>query len=273
MPELTETEAIVATALASAKPNTLEPGEYHALVIPEGGKLAEVDLTERFAAHPMRKTGTVNLHTGASLATYVKEHEETDATRIYADVYTRRIVGVVDGHAIGEGNPGWGQHRAVLEMRHTPEWKRWATKDGLLLGQVDFAEHVEESLDDIREPDGATLLELAKTFEAKTDIAFRSAVVLESGQRQLNYVQNIDARAGVTGDIVIPKELTLGLAPFEGSDQYKVTARLRYRITNGVLGIGYQLIRAEDVMRAAFTDTLAAVEEATGLTAFRGVPA
>lgn len=268
-----DTQSVIDVAYSAATPNVLEPGAIHAVVVPDGGHVHVEDLTERYAEHPTRKSGTVVLHDGRSLATYVKEHEVPEVTRLYADTYEKRIVGVVNGHGIGENAPGWGDHRAVLNMRPTPEWARWCSKDGKLMAQVEFAEHIEESLDDIREPDGATLLEIAKTFEAKTNIAFRSSVVLESGQRQLEYVENIDARAGNTGSLTVPKEFVLGIAPYEGSDAYRVVARLRHRITNGQLGIGYQLIRAEDVMRAAFADTVALVEAATELTAFRGVPA
>lgn len=267
----TDASVIVDTAIAAAKTEEVDVETVHHVIVPEGAKSLVFGL-ERFRPQPLRKQGAVTLHTGASLAAYVNEHKELGGTRLYADVYSRTIVGVLNGHAVASPDAGWGDHSARMQLRHTPEWEAWAALNGKLVGQVEFAEHVEDRLDDIVEPAGADLLELAKTFEAKTNISFRQATVLESGERQLEYVENIDARAGTQGKMTIPKEFVLGIAPFEGTQPYKVVARLRYRIGEGRLAIGYQLVKAEDVQRAAFDDTLTEVEAATELTAFRGLP-
>lgn len=64
----------------------------------------------------------------------------------------------------------------------------------------------------------------------------------------------------------------VGVAPFEGSAGYKIRARLRYRLAEGTLFIGYVLDRPDKVVRAAFDDVLAEVEQTTGLKSFAGTP-
>ncbi len=71
---------------------------------------------------------------------------------------------------------------------------------------------------------------------------------------------------------MIPKTFTIGVAPFEGCQLYAVDARLRYRISEGRLTLGYQLDRPEDVLRTAFDDVLKQVQDATTRTALLGLP-
>ncbi len=261
-------QAVIDTAISSVDPHELTPGFVGGVMVPAGAKYHEIDLSS-YLPEPTRKRGTVHVHDAASLIAYAAGHA-TPATRLFADVYARTLVLVLNGHA--DDAAGWGDHKAQLVLKHTPEWSAWAALDGKLVAQTDFAEHIEDRLDDIQSPPGADLLELAQTFQAKTGVEFASAIVLESGQRQLTYKETIDARAGQAGQVVIPKEFELGLRPFEGGDAYKVVARLRYRINGGHLTIGYQLTRVEDVLRSAVNDVIEQVAEATGLGVLRGVP-
>jgi uncharacterized protein YfdQ (DUF2303 family) len=177
---------------------------------------------------------------------------------------------VVNGHEAEAA--GWSDHRATLRLRHTPEWKRWIERDGKIEGQTKFAEHIEDCLADIVEPEAAVMLELAQHFQAAVKVNFRSAKQLSDGQRQLVYEETVEAKAGQRGEIVIPGSFVVGVAPFEGSVGYKLNARLRYRLSDGQLLIGYVLDRPDKVIRAAFDDVLAEVETATGLQAFAGTP-
>lgn len=142
-----------------------------------------------------------------------------------------------------------------------------------MLAQTAFAEHVEESLLDITAPPAADMLEIAQSFQATTKVAFESGHRLNSGQQQLTYVEETGAKAGRKGELTIPQTFELALAPFEGSATYKVSARLRYRIGDGQLRIGYFLDRPEEVLRSAFIDTLTAIEAGVGGKALRGTPA
>lgn len=269
----TDAQVIVDTAIASTTPEILDAQHVYSVVVPAGANLEVLDL-ERFHAQPSRKKGTVELRTGDSLAAYVQVHGKSaggQGTDLYADVDTLRIVAVLNAHT-GDA-AGWGDHRADLTLRLTPEWRKWTARSGQLLDQVAFAEHVEDGLAEIVDPPGAEMLELAQTFQANTKVAFKSARRLADGQRQLTYEETIDARAGEKGNITIPDRFEIGVAPFEGAQAYKVGARLRFRIGDGNLRIGYVLDRPELVVRAAFDDVLVALETATGIAAYHGTPA
>lgn len=263
MAERTDTDAVIETAQAAASSETLERGALVAFAtVPRVLDLEAYDLT------PYRKRGRVTLTEAAALIAYVKKHRDEDYTELFASWDTGRIVAVLNGH--GENLAGWGDHRATLVLAPTPAWMRWLGNNAVLLTQTQFAEHIEESLPEIVEPAAATMLEIAQTFQANTAVAFRSARRLQSGETQLRYEEQHDAKAGAQGDITIPTTFTLALAPWEGCDPYRITARLRYRIGSGNLALGYVLDRPDDVKRAAFADITAKVTAETGYTPLAG---
>lgn len=263
-------QAIIDVAQEAAVPKQLDPDRY-GVIVPDGGSFQLVDLVaerEKQGLTPYRKRGSATLHTAASLSEYVQRHA-TAATAIYADIEKASVVAVLNGDTADTA--GWGDFRATLVLRHPPAWKRWLSRNGVLGSQQQFAEHIETGLTEIVEPPAADLLEMAQHFQATAKVDFRSAKVLSNGQRQLTYEETIDAKAGQKGQLTIPAEFTVALQPFEGSAVYRVLARLRYRIADGSLVIGYQLDRPEEVLRAAFDDVLNEIAETTGLTPFAGV--
>lgn len=269
-----ETAVVVATALQAAKPTVLAEDTSYAFVT--GNGTVEIVHGQEPRLAPPRKLGTCRLLDATSFAVYYLKHYLPGQSEIYADPTAPTIVGVLNGNGpTGDADVedlGFGDHRVELTFRHTPAWKRWAALDSKLVPQTQFAEHLEASLPDVVEPDGAQLLELAQSFQAKTRVHFESAKDLGSGQRQLVYREEVQASAGVKGDITIPREFVIGIAPYEGAGLYRLTARLRYRINDGHLSIGYALDRPEDVLRAAFDDVLKQVQEETDRTALLGTP-
>lgn len=267
-----DAQVIVDTALAAAEPYELLDDQAYAFLVPDGARVEVVDVDrENRGELPRRKRGTVLLTTADSLIAYVTDHDERDnRTHLYADVDHQRIVGVLNGP---NAQPGWGDHKAVLTLKTTPEWNRWAQRDGVIDDQVAFAEHIEDCLADIVEPPGADLLELAQTFQASTSAEFKTGARLVDGRRQLTYVEDIQASAGATGQIEIPADSLVSLAPIEGSEPVTMKARLRFRVGNGKLRIGYILHRPDVVLREAFDNVLARVEAGTDITAYHGTPA
>lgn len=265
-----DTQAIIDVAQEAAEPSELEAGRLYSLLVPAGGAHVVFDTDDRLD-RPPRKTGHPTFFTAASLSEYAVLHDD-EPRALYADVDNRRIVAVLNGHGASGRGSGWGDHRATLCLRATPEWQRWMARDGKIEGQTRFAEHVEDCLADIVEPEGAVMLELAQHFQAAAKVNFRSAKQLADGQRQLVYEETIEAKAGQRGEITIPQHFVVGVAPFEGSAGYRIRARLRYRLAEGTLYIGYVLDRPDKVVRAAFDDVLAEVETTTGLKSFAGTP-
>lgn len=267
-----DAEVIVDTAMCVGEPTELLDDQAYAFVVPQGARVEVIDVDrEERLDHPRRKKGTVQLVQADSLIAYVGDHDEKDGrTRLYADVRGQRVVAVLNGP---NAEPGWGDHKAILMLTTTPEWKRWLARDGNIGDQVEFAEHIEDCLDDIVEPPGADLLELAQTFEATTSAQFRTGARLDNGRRQLVYVEEIDAKAGNAGEIAVPADFLISVAPIEGADPVVIKARLRYRVGGGKLRIGYILHRPDVVLREAFDSVVRNIEAGTGITAYHGTPA
>lgn len=248
----------------------LVPGRVVAVLHKNDQVLKTIDL-EQYDPHPVRKIGAVQLADADSFVTYVTRHCEPEATTLWADVDRGTIAAVLDDHEIGQGDAGWGQHRATLTLKPTADWLHWAKYDGKLLDQATFAEHIEDGVDAIRDPDAATMLEVAQTFQAKTGASVNSTQRL-GGHIELAYEHQTTAKAGISGRLDVPELLTLGLAPFEGSDLYEVKARIRFRLHDGQLAIGYRLIRPDKVRRAAFDDVVRAVALGADLPVMSGQP-
>jgi uncharacterized protein YfdQ (DUF2303 family) len=259
------TDATVVRDLAfqADEPTLLAAGEVYAFPT----NPHQID-AEFLLDNPRRKRGATTLHDQDSFAKFVTIHKD-DSTLVFADKDYFRLEAVFNAAVV---TPGWADHRAVFALRHTEAWKRWAANDGKLLDQESFAEHIEDSVEDIFDPAGAFMLEIAQTFHAKTGVNFKQAIVLASGQRQFVYEETTTAKAGQTGDVTVPDMLTLGMAPFEGGQPCKVMARLRFRMREGGLAIGYKLVRPKDVLDAAFVDICEWVATDTGKNVLKGKP-
>lgn len=264
----TDTQPIIDAAIRAAEPTALDDTtRFHTLVSPDGSfKLIDLDKVrddQRYAHQPRRKTGTYRVHDAQSFVEYLAKHHDPD-TEVWADAVSAKITGVLDAHEQTDGTiPGARHEEHLVEyaVLLTEAWKAWQTYDGKLLDQSTLAEHFEARSIDIVKPAAADMLELAQSFRATTSSSFESSKRLSDGQRQFEHRETIDAQAGKKGQLTIPETFELGLKPFEGADGFKVTARFRYRITDGVLRIGYKLDRPEDVLRQAFLSVVDNVEE------------
>jgi uncharacterized protein YfdQ (DUF2303 family) len=252
-PDRNEAEAIIDAARAGATPTRIKDGESGAeiLVFPpdKEGMTPIVDVESELAAYrsaPAQAKGTVQVGTVDSLIHYATQHK-TDGTDVWVHPTEGKVVAVINNHA---PDPGWGDHRAVLNLVVTDEWKFWMRLNNNMVSQADFANHIEEGQREIVEPAAATMLEIAQTLHAQIGADFSSAIRLTDGNVQLKYVEETKATAGKAGDLKIPASFTIGVAPFQGENPFKVTARLRYRINGGHLQIGYILDRPQEVVKA-----------------------
>ena len=192
-------------------------------------------------------------------------HDNYGELEVWADIDARRITAVLDG------GPGHRRHTAVLELKHSAEWKEWAGIDGKLFPQVQFAQFIEDHISSIGEPSGGILLDVVQTLTAKTKVDFRSSTMLANGQRQFEFAETIEAKAGAKGNLTIPSELKLVLRPFQGSDPVVVTARFRYQISEGALALGVRLAEPQRVLEEAFDQIVAEVGETLPVRVNHGV--
>jgi uncharacterized protein YfdQ (DUF2303 family) len=264
-----DAQAVIDAARASALPAELDADKPLAFVIPENAELQLPDL-RAWRYWPTRKIGTYKPATVAALIAYTEDHLDPAHSTVWVHPTSGQVVAVLNDNASDE--PGWGDHRAVLHLSTTPEWDYWIAQDGTMLSQEAFAEHIEGGLEEIVEPDAATMLEIAQSFHATSKASFRSSTRLTSGAQRLQYDEEIKASAGASGDLTVPAALLLAVAPFIGEDTYKVPARLRFRLTSGTLTLGYKLDRPASVRRDALEGVAERLAEKFSRT-FVGEPA
>jgi uncharacterized protein YfdQ (DUF2303 family) len=237
-----------ALALTVAEHQTVDGESVATLVVPSGAGLRLID-PEALQSDPLRARGRVQPATVAALVAYCNAHND-QRTEVW--VSQERIVAVLNGKGDDVAKtPGWGDHRAELTLKHTPEWLHWTKLDGQMVTQADFADHIEEGLDDIVDPESADMLEVAKHFHVSRGTTFRSSQHLESGAIGFTYDETDTTKAGQSGSFEIPKQFTIGIPVYEGEEAYRINARFRYRLADGVLLLGYRLERPDLVKRDA----------------------
>ncbi|KFG08127.1 hypothetical protein IQ61_15435 [Streptomyces scabiei] len=261
---------MVRTALRAAEPKQVELGNVY-VVATANGEVQTIDLTgDRYKDFPARKYGAVVVRDAVSFLAYWAKHSDT-SSEVYADAEKLTVTAVLDAHHPETAR--WGGHRLSLQLRATDAWKQWLALDGKLMDQERFAEFIEDHLPELLEPNSATMLEIAQSISGVAKAEFQSGTRLSSGERRLAYVETVTAKAGQKGELVIPETFVIGLVPFEGSEGYKLTARLRYRINGGPLQLGYKLERPADVLRTAFEDVVKAIGAEIDTPVMNGTPA
>ncbi len=279
MDPITETEAATVAALARtavAPLNLADVSSTGLLVFPD----KTIRSLEAFAHMPKRKRAGVSLYEAKSFIDYIKAHKVSESTHLFgmANELGGSFTAVIDYHQkIGAttdqvGQAGWGDHRAVLNLCTTPEWKRWVESNGKAMTQEAFAEFLEDNVTDIINPDGATLIEIAQLLVGKKGATFRSGKNLKTGAIDFQYSEQIEAQAGRRDDTMqVPDRFTLGICPFVGAHGVEVSVRLRFRISDsGKLTFIYLLDRPHKIIEAAFNATRAEIETATELSVHLG---
>jgi len=212
---------------------------------------------------------TVRLETADDFIDYIREEAARDDVRIFYTHAASSFRAFLDWH---DEEPNWCRNTATYTMPHSPEWVTWAVQNnGKGKKQTDFAEFVESNLPDIVEPDGAKLLDMVKTMQAKKDVQFESSVRLDNGAVQFRYHEDI--RGTVTqGAIDIPTEFAIGIAPFIAAPPFRIQARLRWRISEQKqLVLWYDLVRPHKVLETVTDELIAKIAADTGCKVWRGI--
>lgn len=257
-------------ARSAAGPQELEPGRVYGFASPDGVQV--VDLVHgAWAKTPERMKGTTVVDDVESFGWLVNRYEVDGAMEVYADRKACTVTAVFNSHA---EEPGWRDHRAVLQLRTAPAWQEWFATSGRDVEQRPFAEFVEDHLADILEPSGAHMLEVAQKLQGTQRVEWRAAQVLADGTRQLTYAETTDAHAaGPSGNLKVPHEIKLALRVFEGvPTRYEVAGRFRYRINSGQLRLSVKLLGLDEIREAAFAAVVAEAGEKTGATILWGQP-
>jgi uncharacterized protein YfdQ (DUF2303 family) len=280
-------------------------GQVPALALLQECGTVEVKTFEHLLPNPLRRRAVVRVDDADSFVAYIRRYQtlanrsqqvvfaeitETDAefTAILdyhdADVFEPTSKeNPSDGENVSTvispttGAPQWGQHRVVYSCKRTPEWSRWLGKNGTKMNQVDFAEFIEDNAADINpngvdgRPSMATMIAVSRTLSATSAGSFTQSIRLSNGDARFKWTESVKGKAEVDGgEVEVPEEFLIGVAPFVGFDGYEMSARLKYRVLDGKLTMWYELERPYKVVEKATGEVIRKVTEQTGLMPFRG---
>lgn len=280
--QTTETAVAVTAGMMLAEPVRLEIDEYaplHTVLVPAGATLQILDarpLIEQYALNPRRKTGAFTVYDAPSFIDYLAKHGVPNS-EVWANPDEKTMTGVINAHDLASddmpGMAGHGDHRVVLKLVQSHQWKAWVAHDGKMMARDDFAEFIEDNAVDVVSPDSATMLEIAQGIHATMSAEFKNAQRLSTGEVSLQYEETINATAGHKGGLEIPTSFLIEIPVFVGSAPVTVSVRFRYRLRGGNLTVGYKLERPYDIIRAAFEDTADTIQVNVAQPVFLGVTA
>jgi uncharacterized protein YfdQ (DUF2303 family) len=258
--EETKTENAVAAELAqqAVEPKELAVGEVYAIADGEGK--VKVVTTDEYDEHPRHETASRSVTDAESLVRYVNRHA-VDGTEVYAHIKSSKVIAVIDSHERAGGDPGWQKHKVSLDLEHSNAWLAWVAADGKLVDQAEFADFLDDRYLDVIDPDAARMIDIARTFQAKTKVEFESSIREASGDVTLNFTEDTAAKAGQKGDIEIPSRIQLALRPYIGGPIYSIWASFRYRLRGGSVSLGFKLERPELILEAAFADIVTEIRD------------
>lgn len=195
------------------------------VVVPVGATLSDVS---QLRNHPRRVKGVVNVWDAQSLAHYLHKYGIDEESVLYVSTPAERtMVGVIDHHS--GIDPAWGQHKVQYKAKLSASFQAWYGLSGEPMTQESLAEFLEDHLVDIVTPSGMDLLEIVKTLQINSSAVFRRATRLTDGRTQILYSEDGEAKAGQSGEMTVPKEITIRVQPFEAGPQFDITVKLRYR--------------------------------------------
>lgn len=266
-----EIEALLAAgkALCSAQtpPDKRSPAYS---ILPKGWVIVQHEASKA----PDLATGTIKVRDAASFVRVFTDHA-VPASRIYATLEPARFLAVFDDFEQAQDRPitaqqaAWRQFRAEFSVPASREWSTWNAQNRKPMGQLQFAEFLQDNLPDI-DGDGAALLELALRFEANTNSTFIAHQRLKDGTH--NLVWRVEGASSGNEQASLPEVITLKLPVFENTEPVSQTARLRYRAKEGVLTIWYELVRPHKTLEAAFRQTWTQIEAGTKQKIVLGSP-
>jgi uncharacterized protein YfdQ (DUF2303 family) len=267
MPESATLSTVGDAAVLAANAAAAERAQAISFELVEGGLFARVlDNDQRIDVwdgehlldYPRTQRGEASLYDPADFAQYVNRLA-TVSTTLWANPAHATITAVFDDHdatshegSLVPGTAGWRRHRALYLAQRDKDWTAWLDLDGKLGSQETFAEQLEDHAADVVNPDPATMLEIATTFQAHRNSSFERGTRLQNGDVQLRATSTTTASAGGKAHLEIPERFTIAVQPFLGVAPVTLQARLRWRIQDGNLRIGYARLRPDVAEREAF---------------------
>ena len=284
-------------------------------VVPRGLEVKSLKpLLDEYRLRPERRKGTATVQDLASLIALTKRFADIHSA-IFAvrDPAKPSITTVLDYHEIvldhdsTNALPRFGQHRIHYPLPLSEEWKVWTGLHGKKLNQADFAEVIEDRIDDvldlpnfltpigIEQPDPAvelseaeqqlqslartlgtnyaghsTLMALSRGLQIHAEHKAMSRVNLATGEDAIVFQEEHKGEDG--GRLKVPGLFLIAIPVFDNGDRYRIAVRLRYRLLGGVVNWFFELYRHDRVWLHAFDQVTEETATATGLPLYLGTP-
>lgn len=139
--------------------------------------------------------------------------------------------------------PRWNSHTASLALAYHPDYKALRETDGHWFDQQEFALFVEENTHLFKQPDGATMLELAQHLKGHRTATWQRGKRLSNGENKLEFIEEIEGRSAA-GDVLVPEYLDINSPMFEGYEPVDYRAAFRWKMDkdDNTIQFSYRLL-------------------------------
>lgn len=222
-------------------------------VIPEGMALTRIAPLEPALPDHVRQEET--FIEPASFIDYLVRFRSAEAI-CRASLSGRRIVAVLDYHGQARAEqphavPGRAQHVATLQCPFDVDYDKWRGKFGKFLEQKEMLEFLEDMIHTIAAPPAADLLEAMGDIEIERVVKFKSYRNDKNGNVSIGYEEK-DGDRTRSGEFSLPDHVDIVVPIFQGGPSVLLTAKLRLRMKDGDLGLGFSVPGIEVKEREAF---------------------
>lgn len=226
------------------KPELFEFDGMKAAFVPERIKLQTWEETRE---KPKRIKASIGLLSVESFVAYYTRFAAPEKTMVFANEQERTIRAEFDAHE--KDSPDWREHQCTLHLKPSLEFDKWSRYSGRFVNQKEFAEFLEDNLEDIVEPDGAAILEVATNLTNVKQTNFNSSVNLQNGMIGLQFVEKD------TQTVEIPKVFKIKIPVFENGPTYTVGVRFRWKISeDNKLLLCFEIAKVDRIKKIAFAD-------------------
>ena len=252
--------------LKSQVPSELFPGliVHHKDLVIKDCTLDHLKESKLSQPGPINPSGTFTLLTPESFALAIVNNQD-ERSKVFADSENGNITCIFDFLKNGgqSREAGWGQLRAEIKFAESRKLKEWR-KTLEWMNQTDFANFLEDHLEDVLTPSGQDLLSIATDLEASSQGSFKGKVNLQNGSTKLCYQDDVETT------VEVPRLLTLGIPLFEHGDKYKLGARLRFVISGGSVKFKLLFTNLQDAKDQEFERIVLEIEEKATVSIYRG---
>lgn len=221
---------------------------------------------------PVNPAGMITCLTIESFMMAVNDNADK-RTAIFADADGGKISAVFDflekgglTAADAKEDPrerGWCQFGAIISFHDSRKLQEWQKVEAWT-PQLEFAQFLEEHVDDVLEPLGQDLLAIATDLEASSQGGYKGKVNLSNDNVSLAYQNEVETT------VSIPKTIVLGIPLFEHGDRYRLTARLRFTVAGGNVKFRLHFTNLADAQEHEFEKIVQTAEEKLVRPIYRG---